>query len=251
MAETTGISWTDATFNPWIGCAKVSPGCDHCYAEVSTPSRTMKIVWGPQEQRKRTSAGNWQLPLRWNAAHVEFFNKHGRRRRVFCASLSDVFDNRADPQWRAEMWTLIRTTPNLDWLVLTKRIGNAASMLPDDWGDGYHNVWLGASLVNREEMLRDAGKLKLIRARLRFWSVEPMLGDFGDIPLELFPEWVIAGGESGKQARPMNSSWLHSLRDQCGSADVPFFFKQWGGVAKDKGGCTLSGMEVKEWPIAA
>jgi len=107
MAETTGISWTDATFNPWIGCAKVSPGCDHCYAEVGTPSRTMKIVWGPQEARKRTSTGNWNLPVRWNAAHASFLAQHGRRRRVFCASLADVFDNRADPQWRADLWALV------------------------------------------------------------------------------------------------------------------------------------------------
>lgn len=150
MAETTGISWAYATFNPWIGCANVSPGCDHCYAEVSTPSRTMKIVWGRQEQCKRTSVGNWNLPLRWNAVHAEFFAQHGRRRRVFCASLADVFDNRADPQWRADVWALVRATPNLDWLMLTKRIGNVTDMLPADWGYGYSNVWLGTGYQRGE-----------------------------------------------------------------------------------------------------
>lgn len=176
MAEKTGILWTDSTFNPWIGCAKVSPGCDHCYAEVSTPSRTMRVVWGPQEMRRRTSAGNWNLPRRWNAAHAEFYAQHGRRRRVFCASLADVFDNRADESWRADLWALVRETPHLDWLILTKRIGNVAAMLPADWGCGYGNVWLGISVVNQAEADRDIPKLLRLPAAVRWLSMEPLLG---------------------------------------------------------------------------
>ena len=268
MAELTGISWTDSTFNPWIGCTKVSPGCDHCYAEVSTPSRTMAIVWGPNEARKHTSAANWNLPRRWNAGHAEFFAKHGRRRRVFCASLADVFDNKADQAWREELWTLIRETPNLDWLLLTKRIGNVAGMLPADWGDGYPNVWLGISVVNQEETDRDIPKLLAVPAAIRFLSMEPLLGSV-DIPFDRLREWnrlallnqqehaasridwVIVGGESGQHARPMEQEWVESLRTQCQNENVAFFFKQWGGSDKDKGGCQLDSGESKEWPLAA
>jgi len=267
MAESTGISWTDSTFNPWIGCAKVSPGCDHCYAEVSTPSRTMAIVWGPNEARKHTSAANWNLPRRWNAGHAQFFAQHGRRRRVFCASLADVFDNKADPAWREELWALIRETPNLDWLLLTKRVGNVPAMLPADWGDGYHNVWLGISVVNQEEADRDIGKLVAVPAKTRFLSMEPLLGPVDlAVPLGLvrvgldqhllpnhYPDidWVIAGGESGPHARPMAQAWVENIRIQCNTAKVAFFFKQWGGTAKDKGGCQLPSGESKEWPLAA
>lgn len=261
MAETTGISWTDATFNPWIGCAKVSPGCDHCYAEVSTPSRTMKIIWGPREQRKRTSAGNWKLPLRWNAAHGDFQALHGRRRRVFCASLADVFDNRADPLWLADLWALVRATPHLDWLMLTKRIGNVAGMLPADWGGGYANVWLGISVVNQLEADRDIPRLLATAARTRWLSMEPLLGavtleglwgkshktrDRADASASI--DWVVVGGESGAAARSIPDGAVESLRDQCEAAGIPFFFKQWGGAAKNKGGCILAGMEVKAWP---
>lgn len=251
MAETTGISWIDATFYPWMGCAKVSPGCDHCYAEVCTPSRTMKIVWGPQEARKRTSASNWILPVRWNAAHGEFLAQHGRRRRVFCASLADVFDNQVDPLWRADLCALVRSTPHLDWLILTKRIGNAVVMLPADWGAGYQNAWLGASVVNQVEYDRDKRKLVAVPARIRFISFEPLLqvietkGDLAGI------HWAIAGGESGPHARRPPVGPVDGLHAQCDAAGVPFFFKQWGGVAKDKGGCILACMEVKAWPNAA
>ena len=251
MAETTGISWTDATFNPWIGCAKVSPGCDHCYAEVSTPSRTMKIIWGAQEARKRTSASNWHLPVRWNNLHDQFFSQHGRRRRVFCASLSDVFDNQVNPQWREDLWTLIRETPNLDWLLLTKRIGNVAGMLPSDWGIGWKNVWLGASMVNQAEYDRDKSKLAGTHAHVRFISFEPLLsaidahGDMSGI------HWAIVGGESGPKARTMPLGVAESLHDQCKASGVAFYFKQHGGAAKDKGGCILGNMEYKAWPLVA
>lgn len=255
MAEKTAIAWTDSTFNPWIGCAKVSPGCDHCYAEVSTPSRTMSILWGPNEQRRRTSAGNWQLPRRWNAAHAEFYAKHGRRQRVFCASLADVFDNQVDPERRADLWALVRDTPFLDWLILTKRIGNVGAMLPDDWGCGYSNVWLGISVVNQDEADRDVPKLLRTPAATRWLSMEPLLGPVSlQVPLGPYGEqldWVVVGGESGPHARPMSAEWVDDLRDQCAALDLAFFFKQWGGTAKDKGGCLIDGGEVKQWPAAA
>ena len=250
MAENTQIEWCDATFNPWIGCTKVSPGCDHCYAEVSTPSRVQKISWGPGAPRRRTSVANWRKPLAWNAAHAKFFAEHGRRQRVFCASLADVFDNEVSAQWRMDLMRLIEKTPNLDWLLLTKRIGNAADMLETavrginhgrwGWTDNvFPNVWIGATIVNQEEADRDIPKLLSTPAAVRFLSMEPLLGP---VHLDQFHpsrapadptlldgiDWIIVGGESGPKARPMHPDWPRSLRDQCAAANVPFLFKQHG-----------------------
>jgi Protein of unknown function (DUF5131) len=131
MSENSKIEWTDHTFNPWEGCQKVGPGCDHCYAEARNArfSGGTAIDWGPGAPRRRTPPANWRKPLQWNAAHAEFFAKYGRRQRVFCASLADVFDDAVPDEWRIDLASMIVMTPNLDWLLLTKRIGNAASML--------------------------------------------------------------------------------------------------------------------------
>lgn len=176
MADKTSIQWADATFNPWMGCTKVSPGCDHCYAERSTPARTMEIRWGVGAPRVKTGVANWAKPICWNKEAAAFEAEHGHRRRVFCASLSDVFDNEVPAAWREQLWGLIRATPNLDWLILTKRIGNAKSMLPSDWHKGYPNVWLGITVVNQDEADRDIPKLLVTAALLRWLSIEPMLG---------------------------------------------------------------------------
>jgi protein gp37 len=256
--ENTNIEWTDHTFNPWMGCTKVSPGCDHCYAERDMDHRLKVVNWGPQGERVRTKPANWRKPLAWNAAHAAFFERHGRRQRVFCASLADVFDNAVDPAWRRDLFDLIELTPNLDWLLLTKRVGNVARMVADarthDWLAGRPNVWLGASIVNQEEADRDIPKLLALPAAVRFLSMEPLLGPV-DLRLSLTTvdqrqraaefvrkfnqpiymasrgemlHWVIVGGESGPQARPMHPDWARSLRDQCAVAGVPYLFKQWG-----------------------
>jgi protein gp37 len=234
MAENSKIEWTDHTFNPWTGCTKVSPGCDHCYAE-GWAKRSGTVQWG-DAPRRRTTEANWKLPLKWNTQA----EREGRRFRVFCASLADVFDNAAPAAWRQDLMSLIVRTPHLDWLLLTKRIGNARRALADasmhdglllTANDEYRppaNLWIGATIVNREELLRDAAKLKATPAAVRFWSVEPLLEDLGAIPRELLPDWVIVGGESGPGARPMSPDWARKLRDQCASAGVPFLFKQWG-----------------------
>jgi protein gp37 len=160
MAETTGIAWTDSTFNPWIGCTKVSPGCDNCYASVSTPARSMRIAWGPGKPRHRTSAQNWKTPEYWNSTHEAFAAHHGRRRRVFCASLADVYDNEVPNEWRADLFALIDRTPQLDWLLLTKRVGNVLPMLQEIGRDRLPvNVWQGISAVNQDEARRDLPKL--------------------------------------------------------------------------------------------
>jgi protein gp37 len=256
MGKNSGIEWTDHTFNPWIGCSKVSPACDHCYAE-SYANRYGKAVWGQGQPRQLTSDGNWKQPLKWN--HEAMIT--GTRRRVFCASLADVFDNEVPEEWRVRLWQLVYATPHLDWLLLTKRIGNARHMLPlGAFHDGpLPNLWLGISVVNQEEADRDIPKLLALPAKVRFLSMEPLLGPVTLAPKDktverlsqwygpdgfdptgsqsireratwLFPkiDWVIVGGESGKEARPMHPDWARSLRDQCLSAHVPFFFKQWG-----------------------
>jgi len=234
MAENSKIEWTDHTFNPWTGCTKVSPGCDHCYAE-GWAKRSGTVQWG-DAPRRRTTDANWRLPLKWNAQA----EREGRRFRVFCASLADVFDNAAPAAWRQDLMSMIVRTPHLDWLLLTKRIGNAKRMLSDasmhdglllTANDEYRppaNLWIGATIVNREELLRDAPKLMATPATVRFWSVEPLLEDLGVIPRELMPDWVIVGGESGHGARPMSPDWARRLRDQCAAAGVPLLFKQWG-----------------------
>lgn len=180
----------------------------------------------------------------WNKNADAFLAKHGRRQRVFCASLADVFDNAVDPQWRADLFSLIAQTPNLDWLLLTKRIGNVGSML-EQLAHGSDpdlslrdmmplpNVWIGVTITNQAEADRDISKLLAVAARVRFLSMEPLLG-----PVDIVPyihcdvgnavDWVIVGGESGPGARPMHPDWARSLQDQCQAAGVPFFFKQWG-----------------------
>ena len=167
MAENSKIEWTDHTFNPWVGCTKVSAACDHCYAEAWAKRTGQSQLWSGA--RRRTSETNWRQPLKWNreaaAARVQ--------RKVFCASLADVFDNQAEPQWREDLWALIQDTPNLDWQLLTKRPQNIAKMLPDDWGGGYGNVWLGTTVENETEAARRIPHLLAVPAVVRFLSVEP------------------------------------------------------------------------------
>ena len=259
MSANSKIEWTDHTFNPWIGCTKVSPACDHCYAERSTPARTLAVKWGPKAERRRTGSDNWALPKRWNAQADAFMAQHGRRQRVFCASLADVLDNEVPDDWRMALCDLIDATPNLDWLLLTKRIGNAPRMLPTRWlAEPRVHVWLGATICNQEEADRDIPKLLQVPARVRFLSIEPLLeptyiediaDPAGGVCLKPLAglrwvgdgqgrcavralgariDWVIAGGESGPGARPSHPDWFRSLRNQCQAAGVPFLFKQWG-----------------------
>lgn len=223
MAENSGIEWTTHTFNPWIGCTKVSAACDFCYAEA-WDNRFGGERWGPHAQRTRTKT--WGNPVKWNRQAAE----SGVRPRVFCASLADVFDNhRSIPDaWRRELWALIRQTPNLDWLLLTKRPQNIERFLPDDWGNGYQNVWLGATVEDQKEYDRRVRHLTAVPAVVHFLSMEPLQG-----PVDLRGadglEWVIVGGESGNHYREAKADWFRSLRDQCASAGVPFLFKQWSG----------------------
>jgi protein gp37 len=212
VSSDTKIEWTDATFNPWIGCQRVSPGCDHCYAERQNGfyKWTAGGGWGPHAERRRTSEDNWRNPRRWNTKAAEFFFEHGRRRRVFCASLADVFDNQVPETWRTDLFGLIRETPELDWQLLTKRPQNIGKMLPPDWSDGYANAWLGTTTENQEEYDRRWPILARVPAVVRFISYEPALE-----PLERsgrLPDWVICGGESGPGFRSMDPEWARGMR---------------------------------------
>jgi protein gp37 len=227
MADITEISWTDSTFNPWIGCTKVSPGCDHCYAEALA-ARYGWARWG-KHPRYRTSAANWDKPRAWNADGPRFLRLHGHRRRVFCASLADVFDNRTPKEWRAELFALIHATGELDWQILTKRPQNIAKMLPADWAYGYPHVWLGTTTEDEKHYRMRWPVLSKIPAARRFISYEPAVGQLGNLAItDTLPDWIICGGESGPGARIMNPQWARELRDQCITLGVAFFHKQWG-----------------------
>lgn len=266
MAERTEIAWCDSTFNPWIGCTKVSPGCANCYAERDFDHRKHVAKWGAGQPRHRTSEPYWRQPLRWQrtAARDAWELKiTGRvtdesgdvivwhRPRVFVASLADVFDPEVPAEWRRDLFFLITQCHSLDFLLLTKRPHLVEQQLKeistgpvahwDLWGDwqlagGLPNVWLGTTVEDQARADERIPALLSIPARMRFLSCEPLLG-----PVEIFGEglgegpanggtihWVIAGGESGPKARPMHPDWARSLRDQCAEAKVPFFFKQWG-----------------------
>lgn len=228
MGENSKIEWTTHTFNPWVGCTKVSPACDGCYAEAWA-ERFGQVEWGPHADRRRTKT--WGNPVRWNRdAEVA-----ADRPRVFCASLADVFDNHKSIQaaWRADLWALITATPNLDWLLLTKRPQNISKFAPDTWMvNGFPaNVWLGATVENQEEFHRRVPWIRPLKARVRFLSMEPLLGDV-DLNGCDGIDWIITGGESGANYRPANPDWFRSLRDQSARAGVPFLFKQWEGVSQ-------------------
>ena len=253
MAEETGIAWTDSTFNAWWGCVKVGPECEHCYAE------TLDILtgghnWGVHTRPRLMSSSNWRNPRVWNRDHEIFFEKHGRKRRVFCGSMMDWADINAPGSkqddtslsQRDRMWTLIKETPNLNWMLLTKRAPNIKRMLPKDWEDGYANVALGVSVGNKKHGLPRIEHLRKIPAKIRFLSIEPLLEDLGEINLEGI-HWVIVGGESGENFRPMDMDWAYKIYLQCKLEGIPFFFKQTGGL--DGGSNNFYGSIVQQFPI--
>ncbi len=226
MGKYSKIEWTDHTFNPRLGCTKITPGCDHCYAE-GWSKRSGLVKWGNHE-RRRTSEGYWKAPYRWNDQASQFEKTEKRRQRVFCASLADVFDNQAPNDWRNDLFKLIKTCDRLDWLLLTKRPQNISKMLPPDWGRGYPNVWLGTTAEDQERYDQRWPALSGIACAVAFVSYEPAIG-----PLRLHtngrqPDWLISGGESGGNARIMNPKWARDIIRDCKKHGVAPFHKQWG-----------------------
>jgi protein gp37 len=238
LGKSTGIAWTDHTFNPWWGCAHVSPGCVYCYAETFA-QRVGHDVWGAKGERRLFGEKHWAEPLRWDA-HAE---AAGVRERVFCASMADVFeDHPALPPERDKLWELIAATPALDWQILTKRPENIPAMLPALWGDGWPNVWLGVSVEDQQRADERVPKLLSVPAAVHFLSCEPLIGpvdlwDYSpamteDRPDEEVPgvDWVIVGGESGPQHRQMDPRWLSAIANVCDRTGISLFTKQDSGL---------------------
>lgn len=249
MAEKTGIEWTDHTFNIAWGCMKVSPGCANCYADTLS-HRFGFDIWGPAKttQRRTFGAKHWNDPLRWDKAA----GKAGVRRRVFCSSMCDVFeDHPTIDAEREKLWPLIRATPNLDWLLLTKRPERIAANLPADWGNGYANVWLGTSIESQAYNGR-LWELLAVPAAIRFLSIEPLLELFTlglDLEPEVWPDWVILGGESGDGYREMPMEALESLANEARLGGAAVFVKQDSGQKSGmRGRIADEYWALKEWP---
>ena len=251
--EASKIEWTDCTFNPWIGCSKVSAACRACYAETLMSKRYKRVEWGPGKPRLRTKEATWAQPRAWNRKA----EKNGTRLRVFSASLADIFDAEVPEEWRDDFWSLVSETPHLDWLVLTKRPENIKPMLPNDWGTGWSNVWLGTTVEDQGAADARLPQLLEVPAVVRFLSCEPLLEPVilrGCTGLD----WVIAGGETGADARPTDPTWVRLLRAQCLGSRTAFFFKQWGDhdatgkrVGKHRAGRLLDGRTWDEFPTPA
>lgn len=262
MGEVTGIGWTDHTWSPWWGCTRVSTGplgaCEHCYAEA-LDKRVGGDHWGVGKPRREMSEKHWAAPLKWSTAALEA----GEPRFVF-PSMCDPFDNEVPIAWLQRFMGRIEDTPGLVWLLLTKRAPNILKRMREAGVDLPRNAALGITVVTQDEFDRDMRHLqaarRLLGARLAFLSIEPMMGPMdittaprsdgqghsrpldGRFDFERV-DWVICGGESGPAPRPMKPEWARALRDQCAAADVPFFFKQWGGRTPKANGKALDGVE--------
>lgn len=262
MGQNSKIEWTHHTLNPWWGCVRVSDGCKHCYAE--TFAKRFGVEWGAHTPRKMASDKYMRQPIKWN----HDAEKVGERRRVFCASMADLFEDRDDLiAQRARVFELIELTPWLDWLLLTKRPENMIIMSPSSWIlHGWpRNAWAMTTVENQREADRRIPELVKVPSRVHGLSCEPLLER---VDLELrgrnygtgheYVNWVICGGESGPGARRMSPEWAQHLRDQCISENVPFHFKQWGEynysgfkVGKHEAGRLLDGREWNEYPSPA
>lgn len=272
MAETT-IQWADYTFNPWVGCQRVSPGCEHCYAEAydkrvgGVPIKQRvegktQLRWGPSAPRTRTSTSYWKQPLKWDREA----QAAGMRKRVFCASLADVFEDRPELiAWRSNLFDLIATTPFLDWMLLTKRPENIRRLWPQTHQppgvSTWSNVWLGCTVEDQQRANERIPHLIAVPAAVRFLSCEPLLeainlskwldeDRLGFVNSEI--DWIIVGGESGAKARPFDVAWARSLIQQCRdggrSVEPTPFVKQLGANIRTRNDDNLIGDYEGEEP---
>ncbi|MCG8419162.1 MAG: phage Gp37/Gp68 family protein [Proteobacteria bacterium] len=239
MSERSDIEWTDATWNPVRGCIKVSPGCKHCYAEIFA-ERFRGVPGHPYEQGFDPCLVPAKLtdPLRWV-----------RPRRIFVNSMSDLFQEVVPNRYIEQVFDVMATADWHIYQVLTKRgkrMARVVDRLPAHL-QRLPGVWLGVSVENRKHGIPRIAELRRTPAAVRFLSIEPLLEDLGTLDLRDM-DWVIVGGESGLGARPMDKTWVLSIRDQCREAGVPFFFKQWGGVRKHRHGRLLDHRTYDEYP---
>jgi len=221
MGEQTKIEWVDHTFNPWIGCTRISAACDNCYAAAMAHRRK----WARFENgapRKRTTPDYWRQPLRWNRKAAA----RGQRAKVFGPSLGDPFDAEVPDDWRADYLGLIEATPWLDWILLTKRPQVAVKFFRGRMVPA--NLWPGVTAESQKMLVLRGPPILSIAAKVHVLSAEPLLEPLELGALDRRFEWVIAGAESGPRARPSHPDWFRSLRAQCQAMGVPFFFKQWG-----------------------
>lgn len=236
MGTDSKIEWCSHTFNPWWGCTKVSPACAHCYAE-SFAKRTGHAIWSDAAPRRFFGAKHWDEPLKWDRAAA----KSGRVERVFCASMADIFEIHPDPEIaarqdeaRRQLARVIAETPNLRWLLLTKRPENWSALGaqlgwclgPSGWYEPTGRIWMGATTENDEYFERRSTNLIKIPAAAHFVSYEPALGPIGDHPNLAALDWVICGSESGPRARSADLAWFKSMRRRCAAAGTAFFMKQ-------------------------
>ncbi|MDQ6836858.1 MAG: phage Gp37/Gp68 family protein [Actinomycetota bacterium] len=243
MADRSSIEWTEATWNPTTGCDRTSPGCDHCYA--ATLAKRLKAMGQAKYQADgdpRTSGPGFAI-----TCHPDSLAIPGRwrtPRTVFVNSMSDLFHNGVDEAFIAEVFDVMADCPQHTFQVLTKRSKRLAAV-----ADRIHwpaNVWMGVSIENDQYRFR-ADHLRAVGAAVRFLSVEPMLGPVRNLDLDGI-DWVIVGGESGRDARPVDACWVRDLRDRCAENEVAFFFKQWGGPTPKAGGRILDGRTWDEMP---
>ncbi|MFE0527146.1 DUF5131 family protein [Micromonospora parva] len=246
MGDRSAIEWTEATWNPTTGCDRISRGCDNCYAMAL--SRRLKAMGQPRYQRDgdpRTSGPGFGLTVHPDSLRLPLSWK--RPRRVFVNSMSDLFHAQVPVDFVQQVFAVMAATPQHTYQVLTKRarrLRRVATSLT--WP---HNVWMGVSVEDAEAVHR-VDDLRQVPAAVRFLSCEPLLGPLPGLRLDGIG-WVIAGGESGPSARPMDQAWAEDLRDQCGDANVPFFFKQWGGRTPKAGGRELGGRTWDDMPALA
>lgn len=269
MGENSAIAWTDHTHNEWIGCSKVSAGCDNCYAETMMDKRYHRVEWGQRKMpgvvpsvgtRSLTSVANRRKPFAWQRRAAEFFTLHGRCQRVFCSSLSDVFDNQVPPEWRVGLFVTVEQTPDLDWLLLTKRPENILKFIPERWKNGLPaNVWMGTTCEDQVAYDRRWPILREVPARVRFISYEPAIGplrlpyipgrdSYHDYSAQ--PGWIICGGESGSGFRSMSEQWAVDIKLDCECRRIPFFMKQVSAFKPRDADIPPSLMQ-REFPAAA
>ena len=245
MGKNSAISWTHHTFNSWWGCQRVSEGCRNCYAADLAKRYGHPDLW-TTDARRVMSEAHWRGPLKWarDAAAA------GERHRVFCGSMMDwAEDHPLAARLRPRLWDLIRATPALDWLMLSKRADRIASCLPPDWGDGWPHVWLGTTVEHAVTAWR---LLELLRvpARVRFVSYEPALGPLDAVELGGL-DWLIYGGESGPKHRPDDDDWCRALIPRCRDLGIALWRKQgagaYSGLHVELDGNTIHELPSRRW----
>jgi protein gp37 len=242
MSDNSKIEWTDATWNPVRGCTKISPGCTHCYAETFA-ERFRGVPGHPFELGfdLRLVPEKLAEPIRWS-----------RPKKIFVNSMSDLFHEGVPDEYIEKVCRVMLAANWHTYQVLTKRADRMAALLQGKLRDAARaaHIWWGVSVENRKHGLPRVDKLRSAKPTVAFLSIEPLLEDLGHIDLPGI-HWVIVGGESGPGARPMSAEWVKSIRNQCRNAQVPFFFKQWGGVRKSQTGRHLEGRTYDEFPERA